>query len=79
MDQSIHDVVAATLQELGLGTAPAFRTILLRDQRFFGHKFHFDGGYAIWLAEKSLIEFFDDGGTLLKTVSTAGADQKKTA
>jgi hypothetical protein len=74
--KSIHDLVAALLQEMGLGDAPAFHTILLRDRYFVGHKYHFDGGYAVWLAEENRIEVFDDEGTLLRTVaSNTGGDE----
>ena len=73
-----HDVVATTLHEMGLGTAPAFRTLLLRDCRFVGHKYHFDGGYAVWLVEENVIEVFDDKGRLLKTASSEVAEEKKT-
>jgi hypothetical protein len=55
----------------GLASGPAslMRTILLRDRYFVGHKYRFDGGYAVWLAETNMIEVYDDGGKLLKTVA----------
>ncbi len=53
MEAGIHDLVTAILKELGLGTAP-MRTILIQKGHFAGFKYRFhDGGYAVWLAEKS--------------------------
>ena len=74
--RSNHEVVSDILREMGLGTAPTFHTILLREQRFVGHKYHFDSGYAVWLAESNVIDVFDNDGRLLKTVSTEVAEAK---
>jgi hypothetical protein len=69
MDTSIHDLLAATLTELGL---PAPTTIiqmmLMRDGYFAGWKFHYHGGYAVLHADGTR-EFYDVKGTLLKTVA----------
>ena len=67
---SIHDLLAATLSELGL-PAPTnvIETLLLKDGYFVGQKFIYDGGYAVVLADGSTIEFFDEQGTRLKTVA----------
>ena len=48
MDQSIPDLAAATLSELGL-PAPTnvIQTMLIHDGYFVGWKFRYDGGYAI--------------------------------
>ena len=69
MDTSIYDLVAATLSELGL-PAPAdiIQTMLMKDGYFVGYKFRYDSGHAILQAGGSTIEFFDEGGKLLKTV-----------
>ena len=34
-----------------------------------GHKYRFDGGYAVRPAGENAIEIYDHGGKLLKTVS----------
>ena len=70
MDSSIHDVLAATLSELGL-PAPTnlIQTMLMKDRYFVGWKFRYDGGYAIMRAGTNTIEFYDEQGTLLKTVA----------
>ena len=46
ISSSIHDLVAATLTELGL-PAPSnmIQTMLMKDRYFVGHKFRYDGGY----------------------------------
>jgi hypothetical protein len=77
---SIPDVVAATLKEMGLCADPAslIRTILLRDRYFVGHKYRFDGGYAAWIVATNVIEVYGDDGKLLKTV-TMGTAEKGTA
>ena len=69
MDQSIPDLVAATLTELGL-PAPTnvIQTMLTRDSYFVGHKLRYDGGHAILRATSDAIEFYDENGNLLKTV-----------
>ena len=66
--EKVQDLVAATLAEMGVRVAP-MRTILIQKGYFVGHKYHFDGGYAVWLIEKNVIEVYDDDGKLLKTVS----------
>ena len=72
-----HDFVTATLAEMGI-CAP-MRTILIQKGYFVGHKYRFDGGYAIRLAGKNAIEVYDDDGKLLKTVSLEETDKKEAA
>ena len=76
MDSSIHDLVAVTLADLSL-PAPTniIQTMLMHDGYFVGWKFRYDGGYAIMRAGANTIEFYDEQGTLLKTVAIE-ADQK---
>jgi hypothetical protein len=71
MDQpkSLHDLVMATLTEMGICPASLSRTFLLRDRRFVGQKYSYDGGWVIWLAEENAIKVYAKGGTLLKTVN----------
>jgi hypothetical protein len=70
MDKSIHEVVTATLAELGL-PAPTnvIQTMLMGDGYFVGHKLRYDGGHAIWLAGSNTVEFYAEDGTLLKAVA----------
>jgi hypothetical protein len=67
---TLHDLVFATLAEMDLASTQEslIRTILLRDGFFVGHKYRFDSGYAVWVAETNVIEVYDDEGKLLKTV-----------
>ena len=73
-----QDFVTATLREMGIGTPP-MRTILIQKGYFVGHKYRFDGGYAIRLAGKNEIEIYDDAGKLLKTVSSEETEKKSAA
>jgi hypothetical protein len=73
-----HDIVTATLAEMGVCTAPT-RTILIQKGYFVGHKYHFDGGYAVRLAAKNAVEIYGDEGKLLKTVSLEETDKKDVA
>jgi hypothetical protein len=75
---SIHDSVAATLREMGVRLAPMW-TALIQKGYFVGHKYRFDGGYAIWLSERNAIEIYDDDGKILKTVSLEEIDKKDAA
>ncbi len=77
MDQStsMHDLVTATLTELGVSAPTSLiQTLLLQDGYFVGYKFRYDGGHAILPAGRDKIAFFDDQGKLLKTVAV-DADQ----
>ena len=75
---AIQDAVTATLAEMGICAAPTC-TILIEKGYFVGHKYRFDGGYAIRLAGKNAIEVYDDAGKLLKTVSLEEIDKKGAA
>lgn len=67
---SVHDLVAATLTELGLSVPTnVIQTMLMKDGYFVGHKFRYDGGYAVMRTGGSTIDFYDDDGKLLKTVA----------
>jgi hypothetical protein len=68
MQEEDHDPVTAALSEMGSCVAP-MRTILIQKGYFIGHKYCFDGGYAVSLIEKNVIEIYDDEGEVLKTVS----------
>jgi hypothetical protein len=68
---AIHDTIAATLAEMGLCSTPTalLRTVLIGGGYFAGEKYRFDGGCAVWLAERNVIEVYDDDGKLLKTIT----------
>jgi hypothetical protein len=75
---STYDAVTATLEKMGVCAAPT-RTILIQKGYFVGHKYHFDGGYAVRLAAKNAVEIYGDEGKLLKTVSLEETDKKDVA
>jgi hypothetical protein len=79
MGKSIHELLAATLTELGQ-PAPSdiLQTMLTKDGYFVGWKFRYDGGYAISLAGDNRMEFYDEDGNLLRTV-TVEADKGEAA
>jgi hypothetical protein len=64
------DFLVQIFAELG-ATDPAsmIRTVLLKDRFFVGWKFRYDGGHVILRAASDAIEFYDEDGTLLKTVT----------
>lgn len=74
------DFLAQTFAELG-ATDPTstIRTVLLKDRYFVGHRFRCEGFQAVWLAGGSVVEFYDEKGTLLKTVSVEAPEEKKAA
>ena len=67
---SIYNLVVRKFSELGM-PAPidVYETLLVAGGCFIGHKFHCDGGYAIWGAGWNAVEFYDDNGELLKMVA----------
>ena len=70
---SIHELVVATLSELGMPTpVEIIQTMLMRDGYFVGYKFRYDGGHAILRAGGNAIEFYDQEGNLLKTATIEG-------
>jgi hypothetical protein len=74
----VHDFVTATLEEMGICAAP-MRTILIQEGYFVGYKYRFDGGYAVWLVEKNVIEVHDNAGKLLNTVSLVETEKNSAA
>jgi hypothetical protein len=97
MNKSVQDAVIATLKEMGLRPAPGTLpcTFALSEGRLVAQKFFYEGGYAVWVAargtvsfydedgglliEKNAIVVYDDGGKLLKTVSLEISGREKAA
>jgi len=65
----IYDLVVETFLKLGM-SAPidVCETLLVNDGCFIGHRFRCNGGYAIWGVGWKAVEFYDEGGQLLKMV-----------
>ena len=74
----IHDLITATLKEMGVNVAPTY-SLLMQKGYFVGFKYHFDGGCAVWLIEKKVIEVYDGDGKLLKTANLEETDKKNAA
>jgi len=92
MNESVQNVVIATLKEMGLSPAPGTLPCIfaLSEGRLVAEKFFYDGGYAVWVAARGTVSFYDeDGGLLieknaieiyddeLKTVNLKTLEQKK--
>ena len=66
----IFNLVVATFSELGMPTpADVCPTLFVENGCFIGHKFHCDGGYAMWGVGWNAVEFYDGAGKLLKMVN----------
>jgi hypothetical protein len=77
---SLQDLVVETLVEMGL-SAPdtVIRTLALQGGCLVAEKFRFDAGYAICPVGSDIIEFYDHGGKLLKTIRISMVRRKETA
>ena len=74
----MNQILSKTFVELG-ATGPMIRSVLLKDRYFVGQKFRCDGFQAVLLAGGGVVEFYDQAGMLLKTVSLAETDKKAAA
>jgi len=63
----MHQILSENFAELG-AAGPMVRTLLLRDREYVGQRFRCGGFQAVLLAGSGAISFYDEGGTLLKTV-----------
>jgi hypothetical protein len=80
MNETMSDLVAATLTEMGLPVQTRMMlTMLVRDCRFAGHKFSYDRGYAILPPGGDVLELYDDWGKLLKTIVVEAESERGTA
>ena len=74
----ISQLLAQTFSELG-ATGSVVRSFLLRDRQYVGQRFRCDGFQAVLLAGGGEISFYDEGGTLLRTVRLEDTDKKSAA
>jgi hypothetical protein len=78
--ESIDCLVVSGFEELGAGDPQAYTyRILLRDRFFLGHRFECEGFEAIFRAEEGILEFYNQDGVLLKTISLHGEVMRKAA
>jgi hypothetical protein len=76
----LQQLVAKTFAELGASDSTSvIRTLLLKDGYFAGQKFRCEGFQAVLLTGRDEIEFYDEGGTLLKTIRVEARDQEQAA
>ena len=74
MNHSLSAMVAATLNELGIPAPSALiHTFALQEGRLVAEKLRYDGGYAIWIVGSEVVQFYDQGGRLLRSVAVASA------
>ena len=71
-------ILSKTFAELG-ATGPMSRTLMLRDRQFVGQRFRCEDFQAVLLAGGGVVEFYDQAGVLLKTVSLEETDKKAVA
>jgi hypothetical protein len=74
----LHQALSQTFAELG-AAGPMVRTLLLLDRHFVGQRFRCEGFQAVLLAGGDVVEFYDQAGVLLQTVSLAETDKKGAA
>jgi hypothetical protein len=76
----LHQTIAAALSELGLPEQPCRSTsFLVQDGYCTGQRFRFDEIEAIWLIAEKVVQFYDENGRLLKSVSVGTVEDRKAA
>jgi len=78
MADFLNQLLLTTFAELG-ATGPMIRMILLKDHFFIGQRFRCEGLHAVLRAGGNEIEFLDQTGKLLKTVSLEDTEKKEAA
>ena len=71
MNESVQDAVAAILERMGLCPAQGtlFSTFALSEGRLVAQKFFYPGGYAVWVADRGTVSFYDENGGLTRSVT----------
>jgi hypothetical protein len=78
--EAVQRVVTEVLQESDGGDPTSVvHTFLIRGGFFAGHKFRFDGGWAVWLTGSQTVEVYAEDGTLRKTVNLGTSDKPSTS
>jgi len=73
-----YQLLRRTLADLG-ATGPLVRTVLIRDRHLVGYRFRCGALQAVRLFGGNEIEFYDEAGTLLKTVSVEASEENRAA
>lgn len=53
---------------------PPLCTFALSEGRLVAQKFFYEGGYAVWVAGRESVDFYDEDGGLLRSVGIGVAD-----
>ena len=69
---SIYDLVVATICKSMRPPTGVWETLYIKNGYFVGHKFHFDGGYALWASGWPAIEFYDEHRNLVRGPPSRG-------
>lgn len=70
---SIREILFRNVQELGYESAPVLgEIILIREGKYAGRRFEFEGLRATWWIEASRIDIHTDSGELLRRVAVDG-------
>jgi hypothetical protein len=76
----IYDLVVRTLADLGVNNPEDIvPTLMIRDGSFLGHRFRYEGGYAVWWIGSPSVEFRDAQGRLVMMASVAGPKKGQAA
>jgi hypothetical protein len=75
--EAVQKVVFDVLAERGEGDPTGvMHTFLIRCGYFVGHKFRFEGGWAIWLTDSDSVQIYGEDGSLTKTVELDKCEEK---
>jgi hypothetical protein len=68
----VRQLVARTFQVLGArGRSPEDldESILIQDGKYMARSYRVDGLMAMWLIEVGIVQFYDAGGSMLRTIN----------
>ena len=70
--QEVRQVVRQTFADIGVPddlVDDLNETILINDGTYRGRSYQTEGYFAMWLVEAGLVQFYDDDGNMVCTVS----------
>ncbi|MGH7139661.1 MAG: hypothetical protein ACREHD_28310 [Pirellulales bacterium] len=70
--QEVRQVVRQTFADIGVAddlVDDLNETILINDGTYRGRSYQTEGYFAMWLVEAGLVQFYDDDGNMVCTVS----------
>lgn len=73
--EALQDLMVAGFAELGLSAPDRLhRTFLLRNMAYAGQRFCCGGWQAVWLLGGDSVDFYDEEGSLVKTLPLTGEE-----